>query len=157
MEQSLVAWVNTFSLPNAISTLQDLSDGTILFNLITLMFVLVNFIVLTAFRIPEYEFHDITGTPLQKTLQLVGMFYRQELALAEPPEVDGSKVQQVFTKIIFEFTDTQGNKEEIVKLLENILGVMVECKSKAKFLHRVMEMDICHQEQLMNIIKNVTH
>ena len=100
MEQSLVAWVNTFGLPKAISTLQDLSDGTILFSLITLMFVLVNFIVLTALRIPEYEFHDIMGTPLQKTLQLVGMFYRQELALAEPPEVDGSKVQQVFTKII---------------------------------------------------------
>ncbi|KAH3764352.1 protein HOOK3 [Pelomyxa schiedti] len=132
---SLVAWVRTFKVPRECNTLRDLSDGVILYSVLTQI-------------IPEHAQLNgklrpgsARGAHLNAVLSLLDYYYEVELSMPNNVHFEEAKIQM-------------GDTHEIMNVLQLIMGVLMVCKNRTSLLERVQQMEMHHQEQLTIFIEN---
>eukprot|EP01132_Coremiostelium_polycephalum_P000603 gene603-751_t len=139
-DSSLVKWINTFTGVGECNSLSDLSDGIIFYDIGSQL-------------IPKY-FNEITikrennddwvvkSDNIKKVLDGIEEFYRNEIGVSLPSEVDVDAV-------------TNSDESEISKIIEMLIGVVLECENKNEFIENIMRMDQESQNDLMIIIEKI--
>jgi DNA-directed RNA polymerase subunit F len=81
---------------------------------------------------------------IKKIISAIHSYNENELGfvLREEEELDASKI-------------AQGETSDIQKLVQLILGVVVECENKVQYIQSIMALPPDHQKQLMFLIAEV--
>eukprot|EP00743_Colponemidia_sp_Colp-15_P003703 GILK01003995.1.p1 GENE.GILK01003995.1~~GILK01003995.1.p1 ORF type:complete len:836 (+),score=230.20 GILK01003995.1:93-2510(+) len=144
LEDSLVAWVNSFSVNHGSCTkLSDLADGVVMFEIMTEIapdFFDINNINLT----PEDNWALKNGN-LKKLKNCLQSFYVE--SLGQHPDLDSVDLSAI---------GRTGNEEHIQALLKFIVGAAVLCENREVYIGNIMnQLDEHAQGHLMVLIESI--
>ncbi|GAM16872.1 hypothetical protein SAMD00019534_000470 [Acytostelium subglobosum LB1] len=137
IHNSLIEWINTFdNLPSHCNSLDDLADGVLLYELcrqITL--------------VSKDDIGDnwvLRSENINNLLSSLDQYYVNELGLNDQTST-----------INVETVAKDRNDVEIIKLIELILGVVLECDNKEEYIGKMQILDPTVQNDLMVIIEKI--
>jgi len=141
-EQAIIDWVNTFDLPEPCKELAQLSDGNVLADILCEI-------------CPSYFEQDVLNKEVTGNWALAAGNIRKLLRM-----LDG-----YFTTILHKRIDTShidvnaiaksNDPDEILNLLELIVGVAVMCEDKAVFIPKIFELNDLSQAVLKGLVEQV--
>jgi chromosome segregation ATPase len=142
MEESLVKWVNTFDkLSGTCNSLQDLSDGVMLFEILSQ--VVPRYFDVSSLKRDVQDNWVLKVNNIKKITNNLDRFYHTELGIHDEVNIDETIIGR------------DQDAREIVKLLQLILGVVVECENKVEYIGNIMNMNAAAQRELMVIIEEI--
>jgi len=80
---------------------------------------------------------------LKKINTALDDFFRNELGFSSDVEVDASAIVR------------DRDEEELIKMLQLILGTAIECENKVQYIESIMQLDSASQRVLMDVIQDV--
>jgi len=145
MGSSLVEWVNTFpNVSKRCNSLKDLSDGIQLSEILSQ--IIPKWIDLSQYK-REAEFNDLLKLHnLKLILSSLHSYYKEELGLPKLSEELFVDVNAIVR---------EGDEEYMKKLIQLIVGVVVECENKVEYIRTIMKMEPESQKELMILIEEV--
>ena len=139
-ERAILDWVNTFTLPKNCDSLNDLSDGTLILNILADI-APTNF-DRTALRVVTDGNWALCATNLKKLLRLIDHYYKSVLH----KKVDISNVE---VQGIAKADDT----DAVLDLFELVVGAAVMCEAKAKFIQNIFALNHASQTVLKGLVE----
>ncbi|KAL6069590.1 Protein Hook 3 [Balamuthia mandrillaris] len=140
--QSLVNWVNTFVLSENCDYAEDLYDGVLLAEVFSQ--IAPGYLDPASIKRDTGNNWLLKVNNVKKLISALEAFYREELNVSEDFDV-------VNVNLLVKEKDVQ----EIILLVEFILGAAVECENKQEIIQNIMLLDKTSQKCLMVIIERL--
>eukprot|EP01112_Ceratiomyxa_fruticulosa_P023585 TRINITY_DN9086_c0_g2_i1.p1 TRINITY_DN9086_c0_g2~~TRINITY_DN9086_c0_g2_i1.p1 ORF type:complete len:744 (-),score=212.05 TRINITY_DN9086_c0_g2_i1:96-2327(-) len=142
MGESLIKWVNSFEgLSYKCNSLKDLTDGVLLFEIGAE--AAPKYFDLSTLKTDVSDNWVLKSNNIKKIVHSLENFYQIELEIEQGTNIDPVVVAK------------GEDDEEIIRLIEAILGVVVECENKAHYIQNIMSLEEETQMELMTIIQNI--
>ncbi|CAG9324491.1 HOOK3_2 [Blepharisma stoltei] len=142
LESSLVSWINSNNLSYGCHSIDDLSDGLLLYEFMSQ-------ISPDTFQsqLSEDSFNaSAKTTNLNKLLRGLETFYYEEL---------GKDFSNLFQNIDTSAIARNNDRSQLLSLLELIMGAAIKCKNKETYIARIVSQNEAVQSELMGFIENV--
>jgi len=158
MEEALVVWVNSFeSVPGGISSLSQLSDGQLVLSILSEM-APAHFDGAVFGHVPQSQVYTspattpggggnwaLSASNLKRLIRMIGGYYKSVLhkEVSGLDTIDAMEIAK------------NGNVEELLSLLELVVGVAVMCEDKAVFIQKIFSLDAVSQSVLKGVVEQV--
>lgn len=141
--QGLVDWVNTFEFDPHIDNLEELSDGVVLYTI-------MNEVAPDIFRMSLIKTEAssnwvIKESNLRMLLKLVLQYYHDVLG----------KTTNHLEKPDLKRIASEGDIEEVEKLVQIVLGCVVQCENNQQYIQRITDLSESSQSDLMIRIQKI--
>ncbi|KYR02254.1 hook family protein [Tieghemostelium lacteum] len=144
MESSLIKWINSFeNLTKKCSKLDDLVDGIILNDICCQ--IAPSYFKSNSLRSSE-DVEDnwvLKSENIKNLLNGIDQFFKD---LGISCGVDSIQIDEI---------TTNNSSEEITKLIELILGILLECEHNNEYITNIMELDEESQNDLMVVLERI--
>ena len=144
MEAAIVDWLNTFGLgeAGACRSVWDLKDGVVLLRV--LHEISPSHFELSALSSSEGNW-ALSASNVKKLLRLVDEYYRAVLGkrVGEIDAIDAALIAR------------DNDAEEMLSLVELVVGVAVMCPDKARFIQNIFALDAASQSALKGLVERV--
>ncbi|EFA82480.1 hook family protein [Heterostelium album PN500] len=144
MDQSLIKWINSFdNLSEKCDNIEDLTDGIILYDICKEISP-KHFDTTLVSRQDAKDNWVLRSENVKNLLSSLDSWFSSELGLTEQTvAIDADTVAKDM------------DPQETIKLVELILGVVVECENKGEYIGRMQSLDPKVQGDLMLIIEKI--
>ena len=139
-QRAILDWVNTFTLPKNCDSLNDLSDGTLILNI--LADIAPSNFDRSALCVVTDGNWALCATNLKKLLRLIDHYYK--FVLHKQVDISNVEVQG-----IAKANDT----DAVLDLFELVVGAAVMCEAKAKFIQNIFSLNHTSQTVLKGLVE----
>lgn len=139
-ERAVLTWIATFGLSERVDSLIDLVDGSILSQI---LHVITNDYFSVLSKDTQNEWTN-RASNIETILLAMRDYYMQELGV--DIDISGLDIKEITREY---------NPDQMMYLLELVLGIAVQCSTKSVFIRAIISLDLVTETVLKSMIENV--